>query len=135
MLSNTLLHYVNNKILSLTSNIRYTVASDAPSSVKDLVNTTSLVIWSGESNNTIYQDCHVNYAFRALHDAKHIETGLDFSIDSEIEIGRRQASKYDGIFADLIYIEIAEQALYYKQHRTFVSNPNEFTMELLQWVT
>lgn len=122
--------YINHKILKDASSLKYTVANLAPDSL-NTIKAQSLIIWSGASDNTIYNDAVVNYAFRALHDALHIKTGLDFSPDHEIEIGRIQASKYDGIMADLVYAETAGQALYYKINGIFLLDQTSFTRQYL----
>jgi hypothetical protein len=123
---------VNYKILSDAAKIRFSVSSYAPNTENALFTSTSLVIWDGESNNTIFDDQTVNWAFRALHDALHLKTRLDFSPKAEIELGRIQASKYSGLLADLIYIEVAGQAEYYLNHGIFCPNQRAFTLNQLQ---
>lgn len=115
-------NYINHKILNEARNIRYIVKSEAPSCEKDLFNCGELVIWSGASDNTIFQDEKVNFAFRALHDALHLKTGMNFSPENEIELGRIQASRYDGILADLVYCEVSLQAKYFLNNGVFVQD-------------
>ncbi len=123
---------INNTILNEASKLRYTVADKAPSNEIELFNSPTLVIWTGSSDNTIFQDAKVNWAFRALHDALHLKTRLNFTPDAEIELGRIQASKYTGLLADLVYCEVSMQALHYKQHGTFVVDQVEFTLNYLR---
>jgi hypothetical protein len=123
---------VNYKILSDAVKIQYSVNSHAPSTEVALFNASSLVIWDGESNNTVFDDSRVNWAFRALHDALHLKTRLGFSPLEEIELGRIQASKYEGLLADLIYIEVAGQAEYYLNNGIFCPNQREFTLNQLK---
>lgn len=123
---------VNYKILSDAAKIRYAVNSYAPSTETALFTSTSLVIWDGESNNTVFDDKCVNWAFRALHDSLHLKTRLGFSPKEEIELGRIQASKYDGLIADLIYIEVAGQAEYYLNNGIFCPDQRLFTLNQLK---
>lgn len=122
---------LKNTILMQASKLRYNVASEAPSNERDLFNSPSLIVWDGASDNTIWDDASVNYAFRALHDALHLNTGLGFSVDEEIAIGRIQANQYVGLLADLVYLEVAGQAEYYKQNGVFVANQKQFTLQAL----
>lgn len=126
---NIMTNEFRNKILSQASKLNYIVSDIAPSTETALFNQPSLVIWNGASVNTIWGDASVNHAFRALHDALHLKTGLDFNVESEIELGRIQASQYEGKLADLVYIEVAGQAEYYKQNGVFVTDQVKFTMD------
>lgn len=121
---------INNLIL-LTAP-KHTVADVAPATFETLVNQPSLVVWSGESHHTIFSDARVNWAFRALHDAMHLKTGIIFSPDAEIELGRIQANQYSGLMADLVYIEVAGQAEHYLKTGRFVSDQVAFTTRQLK---
>ncbi len=133
MLTQAQLNHVNGLILKQASKLSYTVASVAPQTENVLFSSTSLVVWSGASDSTIYQDASVNWAFRALHDDLHLKTGLGFTVDEEIEMGRIQASQYESDFMrELIYCEVALQATHFRDTGTFVSNQVEFTVKHLQ---
>lgn len=123
---------INSLILKQASKLNFTVKDVAPSTFSELLASPSLVIWSGASDNTIFRDASVNWAFRALHDKLHLETGLGFSPESEIELGRIQASQYTGLMADLVYTETAGQAEYYLKNGLFVINQVEFTLNELR---
>ncbi len=123
---------LNNKILKAASKLNYTVSSVAPSTAQDLFNSSSLKVWNGASENTIWNDPVVNFAFRALHDALHLKTKLDFSVDAEIEIGKIQANQFEGILADIVFIETTGQAEFYKQNGVFVSDQKQFTIAKLK---
>lgn len=132
---NQAVRYINNEILIQATKVRYTVASNAPNTEKDLFNSTSLVIWSDASDNTIYQDARVNWAFRALHDALHLKTRYDFSPHAEIALGRLQASKQSSdLLADLIYCEVSRQAEYYLKNGVFVPDQVLFTKQFIKGV-
>lgn len=130
-----MIHYINNKIIRSSRDLSYQVSDFAPSTFQDLKNESSLVIWSGASDNTIFQDKTVNWASRALHDTQHLVTGLNFDPMQEIELGRVQAASFgakcDQLMADLIYVQIAEQTKYYVSNRDFVPNDFDFTMNHL----
>lgn len=131
-----MIKYINYEILKLSKDLTYIVKDNAPSTELELFNETNLVIWSGASNNTIYQDETVNWAFRAIHDATHLKTGLGFSPQHEIEMGKIQAallsSQCKSLLADLFYCEIAEQAKYFSQNGTFVDDQVTFTKQFLK---
>lgn len=110
---------------------KHEVKDLAPDTVNGLYTTQGLVVWSGASENTIWGSERANWAFRALHDQLHLKTGLGFSPAEEIEMGRIQAAKFEGLMADLVYIEVAGQAEYYLKTGQFVSDQIAFTMELL----
>lgn len=118
---------LNNAILKEASKLDYIVKPYAPNDISAVLNQTQLVIWDGASNNTIWQNAIVNYAFRALHDRLHQITGLDFTPEHEIELGRIQASQYDGLMADLVYCEVSMQAQYYLTHNKFIEDQVTFT--------
>lgn len=120
---------INNLILKTAP--RHLVSNIAPNSALDLFTSPSLVVWSGASEHTIFGDARVNWAFRALHDALHLNTGLGFSPEEEIELGRIQANQYTGLMADLVYIEVAKQAEYYLKSGLFVTDQVLFDLSEL----
>lgn len=125
--------YINQMIMRQASKLEYRVADQAPNAIESLINSTSLVVWSGESNNTIFNDPAVNHAFRALHDALHLKTGLDFSPQAEIELGRIQASQYDSdLIRELVFCEVSLQAAYHLENGVFVPDQRSFTENYLK---
>jgi hypothetical protein len=126
------IQYVNQLILSEAKGLKYLVKADAPNTEADLFNAPSLIIWSGASDHTVFSDASVNWAFRALHDALHLKTGLNFSPEAEIELGRIQASKYtSSLMQELIYAEVSMQAAYYAKTGHFVQDQATFTINHL----
>jgi hypothetical protein len=122
-----------NLILKQASKLKYRVADVAPSTELELFNgPKTLVIWSGASEGTIWEDARVNWAFRALHDALHLNTGMSFGPEAEMELGRIQANQYTGLMADLVYIETSGQAEHYLKTGQFVEDQVKFTMEALK---
>lgn len=134
MLNQSLVNYLNNTILNQASKIAWQPKDIAPGTEKELFSFkgSQLIVWTGASDDTIFGDKFVNWAFRALHDALHIKTGYDFSPDAEIELGRIQANQYSGIIADLVYCEVAGQAAYYKNNGIFIQNQVQFTKAFLK---
>lgn len=125
----------NNLILKQADKLIWRPATEAPSTEADLFGSqtgSELIIWTGESDYTIWGDKRVNWAFRALHDALHLKTGLGFTPEQEIELGRIQASQYDGLLADLVYLEVAGQAEYFREHGHFIKNQVEWTINKLK---
>lgn len=128
MLKREALNFINETIMRQASKIRYSVADQAPSTEVELFQASSLVVWSGASDNTVFEDPRVNWAFRALHDALHLKTGLGFSHAEEVIIAKLQASQYESkLMRGLILAEVRDQALYHKETGLFVSNQAEFT--------
>lgn len=124
-----MLNYINRTILQAAKKVKYEVKDIAPQTELDLFSS-GLIIWSGASDSTIYQDPQVNWAFRALHDSLHLKTRLDFSVEQEIELGRIQASKFDSdLIQELIYCEIALQAQYFAKTGQFVKDQVQFTKD------
>lgn len=127
------LNFLNQFVLNQAKDLRYIVKNEAPNTEIDLFNSSSLIIWSGGSDTTIYQDRNVNYAFRAWHDSLHLKTGLGFTVADEIELGRIQASQCGSSFvADLVYCEISLQAAYFLEKGQFVADQLQFTMDFLR---
>lgn len=93
----------------------------------------SLVVWSGGSNATVYGDPAINHAFRAWHDSLHLKLGLDFSLESEIAVATEQSRLLhnDGL-ARLIMAEVKGQAEYFAKHSQFPDNQVEFVTNYLK---
>jgi hypothetical protein len=127
------LKYINQTILRQASRLDYIVKDAAPSTEVELFNSPSLIVWSGQSDKTVFQDETVNFAFRALHDALHLKTGLNFTHDAEIELGRIQASKYDSdLLRELVFCEVSIQAMYHKETGLFLQDQASFTENFLK---
>lgn len=128
-----MINYINNWIIKEASKIDYIVKDEAPQNETELFNCGQLIIWSGESKNTVFQDETVNFAFRAIHDAYHIKTRIDFSPKSEVYLGRLQASQIENdLISKLFHIEISMQAEYYLNNGCFINDQNEFTLNQLR---
>lgn len=126
--------YLNSEMLKQAKSISYTVSDKAPNTEADLVGQGSqhLIIWSGQSDKTIFQDASVNWAFRAIHDALHLKSGLGFSVQDEIILGNLQSSLVKcPLIAEIVRIEIVEQAKHYQLTNTFVNDQIGFMRQHL----
>lgn len=122
------INFINSEILNKARSLSYLVKDVAPNTEQELLSTPSLVIWSGGSENTVYGDEKVNFAFRALHDDLHLKTRLGFSHEEEIELGRIQASKFSStLMQEVIFCEVALQAKYHKETGLFLDDQKSFT--------
>jgi hypothetical protein len=128
--------FINGEILRMVRKleISYSVADNAPATEHELLqHAKHLVIWSGASDKTIYQDASVNWAFRAWHDRMHVQTGLSFAPGAEIELGRIQAAQCDSaLMQDLIYCEVARQVMVLQATGEFVADQFDFTVKALK---
>lgn len=129
-----MIQYINQTILHEASKISYIVSDIAPNNEIELFNQGSTItVWSGGSDNTIFGDARVNYAFRALHDALHIKTRLGFTHAEEYQLGKLQASQYDSdLMSTLVYCEVVCQAKYHETTGLFVVNQVEFTNDYMK---
>jgi hypothetical protein len=126
-----MLNFINSQILKAASKLVYTVSDRADFS--HVFGPHGLVIWTGASEQTIFQDARVNWAFRAVHDAGHIESRLGFSIPEEVELAKRQAARFDSdLMKHLIFAEVALQAEYFQKTGQFVLDQKAFTLAYLK---
>lgn len=124
---------INSTILKQASKLRFQVADSAPSTIAEVKSAGTLTVWSGGSEATIFDDARVNWAFRAIHDAMHIATRLGFTIAEEIELARIHAAEQSsGLMADLVYTEVAGQAIELEATKSFIANQRLFTLTKLK---
>lgn len=109
----------------------FDVSADAPQDFDSLVahhaETGRVLVWNGASDQTIFADAEVNFAFRAWHDSKHITGGFPFTFDGEMSALNAQKADvnrlYDGetaaYFCTLLDAEIYGQWLYQQTHGGF----------------
>lgn len=120
----------------------WNVADKAPESFEELraeyLATGRITVWSGGSEDTIFGDPEVNYAFRAWHDWVHIGHSLPFTLEGEKEaadIQKRMLHNRYGetnrLWAQLIDIEVKEQAKYFAEHKRFPDKQRHFAYHRL----
>lgn len=91
-------------------------------------------------NNTIYGNAYVNVLARVWHDEIHLRHNLDFTGQDEIVVAKVQQDevfqfikkKYSNTRAyyasKLIWIDIYEQVIYYKETKQFVEHQETFVL-------
>jgi hypothetical protein len=133
MLNHELRRAISQAVEAKAKRVQFRVSDFAPNTETGLWEPKSeLVIWNGASDKTMFLEAKNNWEFRAIHDQLHMESGLGFTIAEEIELGRIQANQFEGVLADLVYIEIAKQAEYFRDNGEFVENQLQFTSDMLK---
>jgi len=130
----TLCPRLSERIISLASELAYSVADTAPSTYAELraSSVAPLVVWSGGSEHTIYGDRSVNYAFRAWHDSLHIKLNAEFSLHGEILVAQEQARILGDDTAKIILAEVIGQAEYFALHGFFPIDQSAFIQQYLK---
>lgn len=112
----------------------------APSTLADTVAHAKacgrFIVWSGGTESAIYRAPRVNYMFRAWHDSTHLRVGFDFSVQGECYGARAQAgfaaAVVGELFADVVWLEVAGQALYYGDTGAFLTDQTAWTIAQLR---
>lgn len=115
----------------------FDVSNHAPETYRELVSHVSstgrMLVYSGGSEKTIYDDSEVNYAFRAWHDWCHLKGGFDTVSDGESAACMMQQQHLFQIYGDasrkwsrILDAEIIGQALYHDHHRSFPDDQRAF---------
>jgi len=113
----------------------FDVSRDAPETIEGLrahvARTGRMIVTDANSETTIYGRASVNVAFRAWHDATHLETGADFSLEGESAVCEAQCKRVAlhaspqsfpaqaRRFAEIIRAEIIGQARHFATHGVF----------------
>lgn len=125
-------HALNNAVLTLAPS-QWEAKALAPASLADLMRSPRIVVWDGASDATIYRDAKVNHAFRAWHDAGHIELAAPFTLEGERAVMRWQQGQVlerwpnaPRWLLDLIRVEVEDQSEYFETHGTFPINQEGF---------
>ena len=71
-----------------------------------------IIVWTGESDQTIFGAPHINHAFRAWHDWVHAAFDLPFTEDGEHKVMQIQQRHVDTLGAMLFTNE--EKSLFYR---------------------
>lgn len=113
--------------------LTYRVAEHAPDTFETLTEHSSvsreLIIWPGGSKHAIYKDASVNYAFRAWHDALHLQLQAGFDLSGETRVAMEQARQCSSdIAAAIMLTEVIGQAEYFKKYGEFPENQIDFVL-------
>lgn len=125
---------LNNKIMLLAP--KHHVSSLAPDSFERLNRHIGrLVVWFGASEDTIYGNASVNWAFRAWHDSLHLKLGAPFTFEGEKLVALEQARLVDNPrLGDIIMAEVVGQAEHLEKHGEFPANQRAFIEAYLKKV-
>jgi hypothetical protein len=128
---------LNNQILSLAP--PHIGCEDAPNSYKALTLPSAydsqgrLRVYNGGSERTIYGSNRVNLAFRAWHDSLHLQYGLTFQPDDEIELASIHASMIKGDYEKrLIMADVKAQVLHWQKFNAYVEDQRGFVVDYLK---
>lgn len=132
---------LNDAIIEITNRLvgPFKVSNDAPGTFRELkahLDTGKRVVVAREgSEQTIFGDPEVNYAFRAWHDWCHWKGGYDFSIEGEMATCNMQIEQLYAIFgvsettkrwSRYIIAEVIGQRRYYERYREYLSDQRAF---------
>ena len=121
----------------------YDVADEAPNDFEALkahvAKTGRMLVWKGESEDTIFGCPETNWAFRAWHDWCHIKGGFPFTVKGETLAAGMQASQLITVYGcemsrywrKLIACEVVGQAAFHEVTGNFPSDQREFTNAFL----
>jgi len=117
----------------------FTVSDFAPATYDKLTSHLDagrkMVVWSGASNETIYGDPHVNYAFRAWHDWCHWTGSHPFTPEGEYAVYLMQCGHLVSLFGPsmrlerwcrILRAEIVGQQEYFYQNGCYPANQRRF---------
>jgi hypothetical protein len=100
-----------------------------------------MMVYSGASDNTIFGDREVNWAFRAWHDWCHWKGGYDFTSEGEAAACEMQVEHIKTLYgdneetqlwADILRAEVNGQAQYEAIHGEFPKDQKAFIREYLK---
>jgi hypothetical protein len=119
----------------LTSGIRFDVADHAPSTLQAVVKhynqTGRLVVWSGESDRTIWGSAENNYMFRAWHDSLHLQHLFPFTLQGESRVAELQANSVNSELGKIVLAEVIGQAAHFERYGHFPIDQIEFVRQYL----
>jgi len=126
---------LNNAILRLAP--RFIVSDNAPDTLESLTrqNSSSLVVWAGASDSTIFGDKSVNWAFRAWHDYLHLKLNAEFNEKGETIVAIEQARQLrNDAQGRIITIEVIEQLNYFNKHGHFPVDQLKFFNDTMKGI-
>lgn len=122
----------------------FDVSDKAPETFEDLKAEYAargrITVWSGASDDTIFDDPGTNHMFRAWHDWCHLHGDFAFDADGELGAALMQCSQVRDQFGNgetaehfckLIMIEVVGQCQYEALHGEFPKDQMQFTKAYL----
>lgn len=130
-----MIHDLNRLVLSIAP--LFDARPIAPATLGELMSIDGpLVVWDGASDQTIYCDARVNYAFRSWHDAAHIAGRFPFTLEGERAACEFQIAQARAMFPRLpeslaaaIRAEVIGQTEYFAANGMFPANQAQFHSE------
>lgn len=123
---------------------KHHACADAPNNIHQLrqwldshtLNVDSLPVYNGGSDETIFSSQDINFAYRAWHDALHLENNLGFKLEDECKIAALHCKELRlmGVTeddCDLIFADTTGQVLYYYHSKEFITNQMNFHIAML----
>lgn len=122
---------LNRAILAMAP--KFIVRDHAPETMQELAQCERLTIWSGGSDQTIYADPAINWAFRAWHDSVHLSYAFPFDLAGEtltcemqiLQLRQRWPSMPER-WSRIIRAEIVGQALHLQRTGAFPADQYAF---------
>lgn len=120
----------------------YDVAEEAPATLEQLnahiAATGRMLVWSGASERTIFDDAETNYAFRAWHDWCHWKGQLPFNEEGERAAYAMQLDHLRTVYGErpeweaILHAEVVGQFDYAAEHGHFPEDQRAFVASYLQ---
>lgn len=127
---------LNRLVLAQASRIKWQASDTAPETFDALRRAYASLGYIPISTigleTSIYGDARVNLAFRAWHDATHLQHGLGFNASDEIAVAHIQCASA-GIARDraLLWADIAGQVRYFETFGEFPNDQKAFVLDYI----
>lgn len=94
-----------------------------------------VVVWTGASDNTIFDCPESNWAMRALHDLWHLDSGGDFDLLGEVRVHHHALDNglVPSALADAFTVDGIGQSVYHTMTGRFPEDQRKFTEQTLHW--
>ena len=126
---------LNSYITKKAALIPWEAKSFAPETIEDLIKNYRerkiITIWDGASDNTIYGDPKVNFAFRAWHDYTHAILNTDFTLSGETVTALHQARQVGDKNGNIIIAEVVAQAQHFFDTGDFPADQWDFVLQAI----
>lgn len=122
----------------------FDLAADAPDSLEKLnahvARTGRIQVWNGASDQTIFGDAEINYAFRAWHDWSHWRGQHAFTPRGEAAVARMQVTHIRALYgrgrvarklARMVRAEVIGQIRHHLRHGAFPEDQASFAATYL----
>lgn len=98
---NQAIHTISERLFPTGYDVSETEAPETYEALCDRLNAgKSMIVYSGASEDTIYGDREINWAFRAWHDWCHWRGGFDFTAEGEAQAVEMQIGHIMQVYGD-----------------------------------